>query len=135
VSASFERDIFNKDDAALIASPNFVEVAGLFADADKYHNLVHYGYGNSLTPVERASGEIDTRTPTIHLLGYYVLTNETIGKLKRRGFGKIAVHAEALEILRTVDIDIVQGMREKIHNLAANSDYVYERPMFEKSST
>jgi len=120
----------NESDALLIASPAFDAIAGLFADGKNYGALVNYGYGEPFTPVMRSTGEIDSRARSIKLGGEYMLTRETIGIIQRRGFGKLVVPADALEMLRKVDIDSVQEMRNVISSLVKQNEHTFGRSLF-----
>lgn len=124
----------NEHDAELIASPAFDAVAGLFADGRTYGKLVDYGHGDSFIPVKRSSGDIDAHTRVIKLGGDYALTRETISVIERRGLGKLAVEADALEMLRTVDLERINGMRNVIHSLVQQNNRIFGRSLFEKKS-
>jgi len=124
----------NENDAQLIASPAFDAVASLFADGRVYGKLVDYGYGDSFIPVQRSSVEIDTNVRVIHLSGDYVLTRDTISIIKRRGLGKLAVEADALEMLRKVDIDTINGMRNTIDDLVQQNNRTFGRSLFKEKS-
>jgi hypothetical protein len=124
-------------DAQLIASPRFEAVAGLFADAAIYGKLVDYGYGEPFTPVLRNSGEIDERARVIPLqgpraaLGEFVLTRDTISKMTRRhALGRIALPADELEILRTIETEEIDAMRGHIRSLAQQNNRTFGRSLF-----
>lgn len=124
-------------DAELIASPRFEAVAELFGDAKKYGRLVNYGHGESFTPVLRTSGEIDNKTRIIPLqspqvvLGEFVLTRDTISVMRRhRLIGKIAIPADELEVLRTVDNEEIEAMSGHIRSLAQRNDHAFGRSLF-----
>lgn len=124
-------------DAHLIASPRFDAVAGLFADAKIYGKLVDYGYGESFITVLRDSGEIEERARVIPLqspkviLGEFVLSRDTIGKMSRRhALGKIALPANELEILRTLQTEEIDAMRGHIRSLAQQNNRAFGRSLF-----
>lgn len=119
-------------DIRLAESPHFDTVAELFADALKHRGLVHRNI-LPYTPVVLSDGRIETNAHVIPLHPNldYVLTQESIGKMQRRGLGRRAVQADAFEILRTTtqtDIDI---MRLTIRGYVEQDEKTYQqRPSY-----
>jgi hypothetical protein len=123
-----------QQDAELFTSQKFDEVAGLFADASRYGSVVWHGSGEKMN-VRKINGTDIPDSRIVRLSDEYVLTSETIATIQRTRRGRIAVQADALQILQTQNDEDILAMRARIRELVASDFRVYGYSVFKSKTT
>jgi len=123
-----------QQDAELFTSQKFDEVAGLFADASSYGSVVWHGSGEKMD-VRKINGTDMPDSRIVRLSDEYVLTSETIATIERTRRGRIAVQADALQLLQSQNDEDILAMRARIRELVASDFRVYGYSVFKSKTT